>query len=422
MEKEIERIPLEETFSTCSEVSSIDSGQLELLNKCSSSDDEGNIINTPAEYDVDITDLLSSILEQVTDQLHELRNEINIKSFEWTTFTKSRVRMQKNRLKTQKRYVQEQLANQYASFCGHITKDAYAVRLLDKISFVVGVSNACISPVIVSRLPQWVPIFYTVQFFFFITLRYINYKSTQSHYFFFDLCYYVNLLTLLYIWIFPSSKILFTAVFTLTNGPIAFAIIAWRNSLVFHSLDKVTSVFIHIYPPVVSYTLRWLPELDKNREAAIRYRTEHFPAVQDMPTLSFQSYICISTSFYIVWQIFYFIIVVIKHGKKVESGERRTSYSTLLKPSPEKWSFIQCLAGVFGEKYKLYGLMLWQFWYNMGTCLLTYFFFKSFWLHSVFLVSMFAVSVWNGASYYIEVFSKSYLAEVEHRQRQFKSS
>ncbi|KAI8885957.1 hypothetical protein K501DRAFT_244912 [Backusella circina FSU 941] len=418
----MEHIPLEETFSTCSKISSIYSDQLELLSKCSSSNDDGNIAKTTTAYDVDITDLLSSILEQVTDQLHEVRKEIHIKSSKWTSLTKNRVRMQKRRLETQRRYIQEQLANQYASFCGHITKDAYTVRLLDKISFVVGVSNACVSPVIVSRLPQWIPIFYTVQFFFFITLRYINYKSRQSHYFFFDLCYYVNLLTLLYIWVFPSSTVLYTAVFTLTNGPIAFAITVWRNSLVFHSLDKVTSVFIHIYPPVVSYTLRWLPELDKNTEAAIRYRTEHFSAVQNMPTLSFQSYLCISTSFYLAWQLFYFFIVIIKHGKKVDSGERRTSYSTLLKPSPKRRSFIQFLAGVFGEKHKLYGLMMWQFWYNMGTCLLTYFFYKSFWLHSIFLVSMFAVSVWNGANYYIEVFSKSYLDEVEYRQKQFKSS
>lgn len=38
--------------------------------------------------------------------------------------------------------------------------------------------------------------------------------------------------------------------FLLSNGPLAIGIVMWRNSLVFHDLDKVTSVFIHIFPPL----------------------------------------------------------------------------------------------------------------------------------------------------------------------------
>jgi hypothetical protein len=82
----------------------------------------------------------------------------------------------------------------------------------------------------------------------------------------YDLCYFVNLLTLTYIWIFPSSKILFIVCYMLSHGPVALAIVLWKNSLVFHSecvaahefsrsltsslvsgLDKVTSLFIHMY-------------------------------------------------------------------------------------------------------------------------------------------------------------------------------
>jgi hypothetical protein len=51
----------------------------------------------------------------------------------------------------------------------------------------------------------------------------------------YDLCYFVNVLTLLYLWVFPSSKILFTVCYTLSHGPLGFAIVLWRNSLVFHS-------------------------------------------------------------------------------------------------------------------------------------------------------------------------------------------
>jgi hypothetical protein len=37
-------------------------------------------------------------------------------------------------------------------------------------------------------------------------------------------------------------------------------VLAWRNSLVFHSLDKTTSLFIHLTPNILLYALRWLDE------------------------------------------------------------------------------------------------------------------------------------------------------------------
>ena len=84
-----------------------------------------------------------------------------------------------------------------------------------------------------------------------------------------DLCYAVNALCLLFLWVFPHSTILFMSCYCLSHGPLATAIATWRvitqvlsksvnmdlkiclnaqNSLVFHSLDKVTSLYIHIYP------------------------------------------------------------------------------------------------------------------------------------------------------------------------------
>lgn len=86
-----------------------------------------------------------------------------------------------------------------------------------------------------------------------------------------SMCYFVNVLDLLWIWVFPGSTILFIGCYLLTlgtspsesvrvaadnSGPLASAIITWRNSLVFHSLDKVTSLFIHMYPPVVLTVIR----------------------------------------------------------------------------------------------------------------------------------------------------------------------
>jgi len=64
-------------------------------------------------------------------------------------------------------------------------------------------------------------------------------------------------LLLLYIYGAPHNPVFFQFIFALSNGPLAVAIIVWKNSLVFHDIEKLTSVFIHFYPPIVTYCLRW---------------------------------------------------------------------------------------------------------------------------------------------------------------------
>ena len=54
------------------------------------------------------------------------------------------------------------------------------------------------------------------------------------------------------------------------------SIATWRNSLVFHSVDKVTSLFIHIYPPFMLTTLRhFYPNVE-----------QHYPALGELPHLN----------------------------------------------------------------------------------------------------------------------------------------
>jgi Protein of unknown function (DUF2838) len=84
------------------------------------------------------------------------------------------------------------------------------------------------------------------------------YKKLKWHYFLFDLCYYVNILCLVFLWILPQSPSLFVACYCLSHGAVASAVITWRNSLVFHDADKVTSLFIHVYPAFTFMVIRWV--------------------------------------------------------------------------------------------------------------------------------------------------------------------
>lgn len=103
---------------------------------------------------------------------------------------------------------------------------------------------------------RWIHVAYSVQAAYYLPLRVYMYKKRAWHYFLFDLCYYCSVLDLVFIWVMPDSSALFVACYCLSLGSLASAVITWRNSLVFHDWDKVTSLFIHIYPPLVFSVIR----------------------------------------------------------------------------------------------------------------------------------------------------------------------
>lgn len=371
-----------------------------------------------SENDFDMIDMLSAALDQVTNQIEDMQREFIEKSSKWTNKTRDSLKVQTKKLEDQKARIQGLLVRQYHKIDKRMNRDAKTVQLRDKISFAFGVGNACVAPALALRYPTLIPIYYSTQLIFLLILRYVIYRSKRWHYFIFDLCYFVNVMTMLVLWAYPSSTILFLAAYCLTHGPVAWAIITWRNSLVFHSLDKVTSVFIHIFPPLVMYCIKWMPELLKdvycdNHAYVTSYRNERFPALENLNDPSFQDVMVYSTVAYGIWQGLYYLFIMVKKREKVESGLRLTSYSWLLNDTHGKKGFIQTTAFMFGEKYKLEMFMLLQLVYNVVTSIPTYFLFRYFWLNTTFLIAMFAVSVWNGASYYIEVFSRRYVNEVE---------
>ncbi len=87
-------------------------------------------------------------------------------------------------------------------------------------------------------------------------LRYFMYKASKFHLFMLDFCYVVNISCMLQALFFPNCVSWFSANFVLTMGPLCMAIPTWRNSLVFHSLDKLTSFFLHAFPPMLCHLFR----------------------------------------------------------------------------------------------------------------------------------------------------------------------
>ena len=123
---------------------------------------------------------------------------------------------------------------------GNRWNDTKAVTVREKVSFIAGVLNIFLSGYLIGAHPDLFYYWFTAQFCYFMPIRYYTYHKRGYHYFLADLCYFVNLLLLLVIWVAPQSKRLFISTYCLAYGNNVVAIAMWRNSMVFHSLDKIT--------------------------------------------------------------------------------------------------------------------------------------------------------------------------------------
>jgi len=137
------------------------------------------------------------------------------------------------------------------------------VKLVDTASFTLGIVMVMIAEFLLVGYPAGFPWFYLILNTLLMMLRYLTYKAIKNHFFMLDFCYFLNISVLLQSLTCSMSSdsglcsTWFKSNFVLSHGPIAVAILAWQNSIVFHSLDKMTSFFIHIMPPLTCYLQRW---------------------------------------------------------------------------------------------------------------------------------------------------------------------
>ncbi|KAL7282194.1 hypothetical protein ACG7TL_003663 [Trametes sanguinea] len=279
---------------------------------------------------------------------------------------------------------------------------AKVIRTREKVTFFLAVMTLFLTALLFGMAPEWIHVAYTVQAAYYLPLRVYMYKKRAWHYFLFDLCYYCNILDLVFIWAMPESPALFVACYCLSLGSLASAVITWRNSLVFHDWDKVTSLFIHIYPPLVFTVIRhYYPGAHKR-----------FPALREVPHMQPVTALLLSAIIYLIWQLLYWKACL----AKVQSGQRITSFTYLL--NDKRGAIGRALSRV-PPQYREVSFMFGQLVYSVITELPAVFvlYDSAFW-SSAYVLFLFAVSVWNGGGFYIEVFGRKFERELEKLRKE----
>jgi hypothetical protein len=390
-----------------------------------------------------VFDLLENFA--LPQQLEKLQNTISAQT--------KKVQRQREALKTRSSYAKERVVEEWrkrvptadeqlekyrkrmresVDKLGRRWNDTKAVTLREKFSFIFGVMNIFVSGYLIGGSPEYFHLWYTAQLLYFMPLRYYSYHKRGYHYFLADLCYFVNFLCLLSIWVFPNSKRLFISTYCLAYGNNAVAIAMWRNSLVFHSLDKVTryvlnsnslsiavadscSLFIHIMPCVTLHCIVHLlpPGLQETRFPAIFTIRNSPPG--DPNHYSLLAMTLWSTIPYAVWQLSYHFMITVRRREKIAAG-RPTSFTWLRKSYSKAW--IGRAVTSLPEYLQEPAFMMIQYFYAVLTMLPCPIWFWYRHASAMFLCAVFGWSVYNGATYYIDVFGKRFQNELEAMKRE----
>lgn len=277
----------------------------------------------------------------------------------------------------------------------------------DKLIFMVFCMNIALTSFVAGYVPQYFYIWHTWKALSLLSYRWYTYKSLRYHYFMFDFCYFTNILVLFYIWVpIPGRGILFSTLFSFSNGPLLTAIVLWKNSLVPHSIDKMTSLFIHVSPVLTVWGIRWHSTTEQGFPLCYSPSAAGPDGCHNVDMWDIVVYPML---LYIVWQLLYIAVVEVWRGERVEKRKYETSYKWIVERA--KKGFLYNMFTVFGHKHRKTMFIIWQFVYTTLSILPAYLSYHYNFLNILLVTVVMTVASYNGACFYIDVFSQRYYFE-----------
>ncbi|KAH0672693.1 hypothetical protein KY290_024923 [Solanum tuberosum] len=275
---------------------------------------------------------------------------------------------------------------------------------INKVTHLLGVLGFGAFCFILGAKPQDIRYVYSFFYLIFVPLRWIYYRFKKWHYYLLDFCYYANTIFIIMLLGFPTNERFFMVCFSFAEGPLAWALIVWRCSLLFSSVDKTVSVFIHLLPGLVFFTIRWWDPVFFGA-----MHPEGTPERASWPYVENQSYLWkwlffVPLAAYFFWQVLYYLIVeVLRRQRLLRDPEVMTSYRELSKKAKKANNMWWRLSGLLGDQNRFLMFILLQAIFTVATTALTVPIFLSYKLHMVYQILKVSASVWNGGNFLLEV-------------------
>ncbi|XP_039121359.1 glycerophosphocholine acyltransferase 1-like isoform X2 [Dioscorea cayenensis subsp. rotundata] len=244
-------------------------------------------------------------------------------------------------------------------------------RFITKVTHLLGVLGFGAFCFILGARPQDVPYVYCVFYVTFVPLRWIYYRCKKWHYY--------------------------------LLGPLAWALIVWRCSLVFSSADKIVSVLIHLLPGIVFFTIRWWNPGTLAAMHPVGKAKSSWPYVEGKSYLSTWLFV-VPLVAYTLWQLLYFLVVnVLRRQRLLRDPEVMTSYRELSKKAQKANNVWWRLSGLLGEQNRQMMYILLQAVFTVATMALTVPIFLCYEMHVIFQILKVSAAIWNGGNFLLEV-------------------
>jgi len=291
-------------------------------------------------------------------------------------------------------------------------------RLADEISYVFGVSNFAFSAYIMGKAPHLYWIYHSLKNSFLLVDRLIKYTKKHQQLYLLEFCYICNYITFLYTFLcllrssFPGlapyfstismyEERLFQVLFSWSVGVLLAAIVCFRNSIVFHSSDHTTILATHISPNLAIYGMKWY-FADLNHTFPSMFRIGCDANTCGSATL-FDLIVVPAICYLLFWSLPYSFYMFFYGRKMIEEQKLIHMYSfTETSPTWKSWK------EKYFHEYAPFVYMSIHFTVCTLSYILAYFSWHSFWFHSLYLVLVLEVAIWNGSTYYFEVFADKY--------------
>lgn len=290
-------------------------------------------------------------------------------------------------------------------------------QFINKIMYLCGVMSFGTFCFLLGSRPQDIPSLYCLFFIVIAPLRWIYYRSKKWHYYLLDFCYYANVIFMIMLLYFPNNEKLFMVCFSFSEGPLAWALIVWRCSLVFSSFDKIVSVLIHLLPGTVFFIIRWWdPATFPHHSMDDTGPWPAWPVVNNLAEWTWLFSVPLLA--YCIWQALYFLIVEgLRRQRLLNDPEVMTSYREMKRKAERANNIWWRLSGLLGDERRVIMYAVIQAAFTVATLALTVLLFKSYRLHTLFEIFKLSATIWNGGNYIFDVMPRQVAAKGKKRHR-----
>lgn len=272
---------------------------------------------------------------------------------------------------------------------------AHFMKTRDKFVFVftlVCLASACY---ILGKYPCYFYIYYMVAVFVLIPMRFVSYRIQKYHYFLLDFCYYGNVICVAFLYFYPTNAVAFNISAAFALGPLLVAVPLFTNSFVPHSIDKITSLVIHLLPALAIWSIK----------------SSECPAfTESMILLPFGEFYFYSASTYLAWILVYYFIMFRLAYERWQRKGNLTLYKWVMEDTT---TLTYAYCGLLGERFRPLMFMSQHALSSLILIVVAYVQLVHIWVFTCSIIIITCWSFWNGAGYYIDLFASRYEKDIQ---------